>query len=126
MIELGPIDCSVALVVYDLQHPNQPIIYCSDAYCDMTGYARDEVLGKDCHFLQTPHSTIRRPKATIMPDKVAVHRLSQAIHDQQEIQVQILNFKKDGTPFTNVISIVPVELLSTGYRYAVGFQVELE
>ncbi|KAI9900579.1 hypothetical protein N3K66_004841 [Trichothecium roseum] len=126
VIELGPIDCSVALVVCDLQRPHQPIIYCTDTFCNMTGYTRSEVLGNDCLFLQTHQNASRRSKTSPVPDKAVVQRLGQAICDQKEIQARILNFKKDGTPFTNVVSIVPVDLSPAGYRYAVGFQVEAD
>lgn len=121
-IELGPIDGSVSLVLCDLELPDAPIVYASDSFLDLTGYSRDEVLGRNCRFLQTPGGTGSAPGPAV--DKAAVQRISQAVHTNQEIQIEIDNYKKNGQYFTNILSIIPIEIGSHPHRYAVGFQCE--
>lgn len=127
MIHLGPVDSSVALILCDLELPDHPIVYVSDSFCELTGYTRKEVLGRNCRFLQAPPPGLdKRTPAMIAADKVAIHRLRQSVQRQEEVQLQITNYKKNGAPFMNILSIIPVQLGSSGYRYAVGFQVQLE
>ena len=57
-------------------------------------------------------------------DKVAVHRMRQAVETCDEIQLEVTNYKKTGQRFTNILSIIPVQWDSTDYRYAVGFACE--
>jgi PAS domain S-box-containing protein len=125
-VELGPVDCSVALILCDLELPDSPIVYASDAFCELTGYSQHEVLGRNCRFLQVPHGRNPGTYTVSGADKAAKHHLHQAVAMQDEVQLQVTNYKKDGRRFTNILTIVPVAPTPTGYRYAVGFQVELE
>lgn len=124
-IELGAIDCSVALILCDLDAPDCPIVYTTDSFCAMTGYPRNEMLGQNCRFLQTPKGRYagRQIKAV---DKLAIHRMRQAINNQDEVQLQITNYKKSGQRFTNFLSIIPIKMAGTSQNFAVGFGVELE
>lgn len=118
-------DCSVAVVVCDLELLDTPIVYASDAFCELTGYAQSEVLGRNCRFLQTPGpGSPQGPRAPAVVDKVAVQRLRHAVQNREEIQMRLFNYKRNGQRFTNMLSIIPVQLHTTGHRYAVGFQSE--
>lgn len=125
-IELGPVDCSVALIMCDLQQPDCPIVYASDSFCDLTGYSMHEVMNRNCRFLQIPPGRRNNPAETIKAaDKVAIHRMRQAVQTRSELQLEVTNYKKNGTSFTNALSIIPVSPIGSDYRYIVGFQVEL-
>ena len=124
-IELGAVDCSVALVLCNLDHPDQPIVYASSSFCDLTGYSMAEVTGRNCRFLQTPGGC-KPSKSTTCTDAASVQRMRQAIQSRKEIQLRLTNFKKNGQPFHNLVSIIPLDLDSSGVRYAVGFQVEVD
>lgn len=124
-IELGAVDCSVALVLCNLDHPDHPIVYASRSFCELTGYSMPEVIGRNCRFLQTPGGS-HPSKAAVATDQSDVRRMRKAIHSHQEIQLRLTNFKKNGQPFRNIVSIVPLDLDSSGVRYAVGFQVEVD
>lgn len=127
VIELGAVDCSVAIILCDLEQPDAPIVYASDSFCQLTGYSQSEVLGRNCRFLQKPGpGSPRGAKTTAAVDKVAVQRLRHAVQNQQEIQLQLYNYKRSGQRFTNILSIIPIRMHPTGHRYAVGFQSELE
>lgn len=125
--EIGAVDCSVALVLCDLEQPDQPIVYASDAFCDLTGYSQAEVLGHNCRFLQKPHPSAKgKSKSKPRHDKAAASQMRHALQRGAEIQLTVLNYRKDGHRFNNLISIIPVELDESGYRYAVGLLVEVE
>ncbi|OAA51832.1 cellulose signaling associated protein ENVOY [Metarhizium rileyi] len=126
-VEIGAVDCSVALVLCDLEKPDHPIVYASDAFCDLTGYSQAEILGQNCRFLQKPCPGSRdmsKPKPN--HDKAAASRMRYALQAGREIQLQVVNYRKDGQRFNNFISIIPVRLDHSGYRYAVGLLVEVE
>ena len=124
-IELGAIDCSVALILCNLDLPDQPIVYASESFCELTGYSMSEVIGRNCRFLQTPGG-VKPSRASASTDKSSIQRMRRAIRSGQEIQLRLKNFKKNGQRFNNVLSIIPIDLDETGTRYAVGFQVEVD
>lgn len=117
MIDLGPIDCSVSLTLCDLEDPDMPIVYASDAFYELTGYAEHEVIGRNCRFLQAPYGV------NDGLDKAASRRMGSAIRNNQEIQVELWNWKKNGQRFKNILSIIPIMI--GGRRYAVGLQCEV-
>lgn len=93
-----------------------PIVYASDAFYELTGYTKHEVLGRNCRFLQTPYRVNRGA------DKAVARRMSSAIRHNQEIQIELWNWKKNGQQFRNILSIIPIVI--DGRRYAVGLQCE--
>ncbi|KAH6605809.1 putative PAS domain containing protein envoy [Trichoderma cornu-damae] len=125
-IDLGPLDCSVSLTLCDLSQPNAPIIYASPGFYELTGYSPREIMGRNCRFLQNPPH-VQQPAASSRhsesPDPVVEMR--RAIRANQEIRVEVPNYKKNGSRFTNLVTILPLWPDSTGHHYAVGLQVEL-
>lgn len=93
-----------------------PIVYASEAFYELTGYSKREVLGRNCRFLQTPYH------ANHGADKAAARRIGSAIRHNKEIQIELWNWKKNGQPFRNILSIIPIVM--DGHRYAVGLQCE--
>jgi PAS domain S-box-containing protein len=119
-VDLGAIDCSVSLTLCDLEQPDTPIVYASPSFCELTGYSMNEILGRNCRFLQTSPTTSPCPV-----DRAAIERMSKAVRGNQEIQLTVYNYKKNGQPFYNVLSIIPIRLGADGHRYAVGLQCEM-
>lgn len=117
LIDLGPIDCSVSLTLCDLEDQDMPIVYASDAFYELTGYSEHEVIGRNCRFLQAPYGM------SDGYDKAVSRRMGSAIRNNQEIQLELWNWKKNGQPFKNVLSIIPITI--GGRRYAVGLQCEV-
>nr|7AB7_A Chain A, Multi-sensor hybrid histidine kinase [Chloroflexus aggregans DSM 9485]7AB7_B Chain B, Multi-sensor hybrid histidine kinase [Chloroflexus aggregans DSM 9485] len=76
---------------------DQPIVFVNRAFSTITGYAPNEVLGRNARFLQGPQT-----------DAATVARLREAIAAARPIQERILNYRKDGQPFWNQLSISPV------------------
>eukprot|EP00607_Mallomonas_marina_P010914 CAMPEP_0182421260 /NCGR_PEP_ID=MMETSP1167-20130531/6573_1 /TAXON_ID=2988 /ORGANISM="Mallomonas Sp, Strain CCMP3275" /LENGTH=445 /DNA_ID=CAMNT_0024598213 /DNA_START=147 /DNA_END=1484 /DNA_ORIENTATION=- len=77
-------------VVSDPSLPDNPIVYCSEGFCKLTGYKRSEVLGRNCRFLQGPET-----------DQRAVDMIRQGIIDGRDVSVCLLNYKSDGSTFWN-------------------------
>jgi len=89
--------CSVNITIADATHPDAPLIYVNPAFSRTTGYAADDVLGRNCRFLQGPDTD---------PEHVAM--LRSAIAAERKVSVEMINYRKDGTPFTNALTMEPV------------------
>lgn len=85
------------MVITDPSEPDNPIVFCNEAFQTLTGYDRDEIIGRNCRFLQGPETS---------RDDVA--RVRTAIEAQTDIAVDLLNYRKDGTPFWNALYLSPV------------------
>ncbi|KAJ2897100.1 hypothetical protein MKZ38_004979 [Zalerion maritima] len=118
-IELGPIDGSCSILLCDLQSPDTPVVYASDPFCELTGYAKQEVLGQNCRFLQSPPGSTRKSESQGNAD--AIKRLGRAVSSCEEIQLEVVNYKKTGERFVNMLSLVPIQWGHDAHRYCVGF-----
>ncbi|KAF2120435.1 hypothetical protein BDV96DRAFT_641116 [Lophiotrema nucula] len=122
-IQLGVVDLSCAMVVCAADLPDEPIIYCSEGFETLTQYRSNEVLGQNCRFLQaasTPAGVNYRPHH-VASDLSVKAQLQMDVAARQETQVEVLNYKKNGEPFMNILSIVPVTWDSDQVKYLVGF-----
>ncbi len=81
----------------DASRHDMPLVYANEAFYRLTGYTQEEVLGRNCRFLQGPDT-----------DPAAVDTLRRARTMRTEVQVTLLNYRKDGTPFWNRLSVSPV------------------
>ena len=77
--------------------PDNPIVFANKAFLDLTGYEESEVLGRNCRFLQGPRT-----------DREMVRELREAVAAHQPISIEILNYRRDGSPFWNAVFIGPV------------------
>ncbi|CAG8905153.1 unnamed protein product [Penicillium egyptiacum] len=124
-INIGAVDLSCAFVMCDILIEDHPIVYVSEAFERLTGYTKDEIVGRNCRFLQAPDGRISAGAKRTFVDGQTVHRLRSTIDDRSEIQASIINYRKGGQPFMNLITMVPIQWDSDVYRYYVGFQVDL-
>ncbi|KAK9905733.1 hypothetical protein WJX75_005338 [Coccomyxa subellipsoidea] len=100
--------------ICDPNLPDNPIVFASDGFLEMSQYDRFEVLGRNCRFLQGPDTD---PKAiTIIRD---------AIKSQSEATVRILNYRKNGQPFWNMLTIAPMADVGGTSRFFIGVQVDV-
>ena len=81
----------------DAQDPEMPLVYANKAFLNMTGYALDEVMGRNCRFLQGDGT-----------DPQVIRKLHSALGDLKRTEATLLNYRKDGTPFWNRLLIEPV------------------
>jgi len=104
------------MVIADVRSPGVPIVFVNEAFLKLTGYDRSEVIGRNCRFLQGPATN---------GDDIAKIRL--ALASASPIEIDLLNYKKDGTPFWNRLFIKPVfhnEVLT--YFFASQYDATLE
>ncbi len=99
------------IVITSATEADNPIVYVNSAFERLTGYTADEASGRNCRFLQG--------EAT---DPETVARLRKAIAAQQDINEVILNYRKDGTPFWNDLTIAPVRDDDGNVTHFVGLQ----
>ena len=76
---------------------DNPIVFANPAFCELTGYDRDEILGRNCRFLQGPETS-----------EHSVARIREIIASQTVSTVEIVNYRKDGTPFINALQLGPI------------------
>nr|AML77691.1 putative LOV domain-containing protein [Squilla maritima] len=94
-ISLGRIKQSFVLT--DPCLPDMPIVYASDAFLSLTGYTRQEVLGRNCRFLNGPGTDVE-----------ALQEIKDGILADQVCKARILNYRKDESSFWNLLHISPV------------------
>lgn len=101
--------CNESVVIVDMQAKDQPIMYCNAGFLRMTGYSREEVVGRNCRFLQVRLFGLRGSKwQGAETDKEAVKRMRQGIASRSTLAVEVLNYRKDGRSFWNQFSLTPV------------------
>lgn len=85
------------MIITDPRQPDNPIVFANDAFLRLSGYAREEVIGHNCRFLQGPDT-----------DRDSVALVRDAIESRTAISIDLLNYRKDGTSFWNALYISPV------------------
>lgn len=126
VIRLGPVDLSAAFTVADINLPDAPLVYCSDTFLRLTGYERHEVIGRNCRFLQSPTGVIHKGQPRTDTDEGAVAHMARHMSSLEECQVSLINYRKGGQPFLNLLSLIPIPWgTTTNARYVVGFQTDL-
>lgn len=85
------------MVVTDPNREDNPIVFANGAFFDLTGYREQEVIGRNCRFLQGPDT-----------DRATVTEVRRALQEQRAVAVDILNYKADGEAFWNALFIGPI------------------
>ncbi|MGB7443570.1 MAG: PAS domain-containing protein [Coleofasciculaceae cyanobacterium] len=105
---------SCGIVISDARQPKNPIIYCNQAFLDITGYSRQEVLGRNCKFLQGEGT-----------EEDVIEQIRQSIKTHQECHVVLKNYRKDGTLFWNELTISPVKDSNGQLTHFIGVQTDV-
>ncbi|MBP0447631.1 PAS domain-containing protein [Roseomonas sp. SSH11] len=85
------------MILADPRQDDCPIAFANNAFLDLTGYEEAEVVGRNCRFLQGAGT-----------DPAHVRQLRDAIQEKRPTALEILNYRRDGTPFWNAIFMGPV------------------
>ncbi|GAB5407049.1 MAG: hypothetical protein Aurels2KO_52800 [Aureliella sp.] len=88
---------SEGITIADARATDRPLIYVNEGFTRLTGYSVEETVGTNCRFLQGPET-----------DAETVKVIRNAVSANRKCDVELLNYKKDGTPFWNHLSITPI------------------
>ncbi|ELY58953.1 bacterio-opsin activator domain-containing protein [Natronolimnohabitans innermongolicus] len=104
-------EAPVGITISDPALEDNPLVYINDAYQEITGYGYDEVVGRNCRFLQGEDSS-----------EAAIAEMAAAIDEDRPVTVELKNYRKDGTEFWNEVTIAPVRDETGTVTHYVGFQ----
>ena len=102
------------IIVTNPREIDNPTVFVNDAFCNLTGYSREECIGQNCRFLQG---------AGTDPAKVSLLRA--AVHAGEPLDVEIRNYRKDGSPFWNRLHMVPLYDASGALTYFFASQLDV-
>ncbi|OAA71731.1 Zinc finger domain-containing protein, GATA-type [Akanthomyces lecanii RCEF 1005] len=122
---LGPVDLSCAFVACDVTLEDCPVVYVSDSFQNLTGYSSYEVLGQNCRFLQSPDGKVEARAQRQYVDNSAVVRIKKGILERREVQQSLVNYRKGGKPFLNLLTLIPIPWDTDDIQYIIGFQIDL-
>jgi hypothetical protein len=99
------------VVIADPNLPDCPIVFANPAFYRITGFPPEEVLGRNCRFLQGPGT-----------DRDAVLAIRHALHEARPIDIRLVNYRRDGKRFVNELHMSPVRNAAGELRYFLGIQ----
>ena len=89
--------CINGITLSDPDQPDNPIVYANEAFELITGYDREEIIGRNCRFLQGNDR-----------DQPEIERIREALREHKPVTVTLRNYRKDGSLFLNQFSIRPL------------------
>lgn len=104
----------IASVVSDPRLPDNPIIALNHAFVELTGYEPHEVLDRNCRFLSGSRT-----------EPWLSEKIREGVRDHRPVLVEILNYKKCGTPFRNAVLVAPIYDEEDELSYFLGSQIEI-
>jgi PAS domain S-box-containing protein len=112
---LASIDHSpIASVITAARLPDNPIVAVNPAFCELTGYDREEIVGRNCRFLAGPET-----------EPAAQAALRHAVQGGRPLLVELTNYRKDGSAFLNAVMIAPVLGETGAVDYFLGSQMDV-
>ncbi|MEA1832461.1 hybrid sensor histidine kinase/response regulator [Methylobacterium durans] len=102
------------MIVTNPRQPDNPIVFANRAFIAMTGYAKHELLGRNCRFLQGPET-----------DSRTIAELRAAIAERRDFAAEILNYRKNGSTFWNALFVSPVFNAKGELVYFFGSQLDV-
>ncbi len=91
---------------------DNPIVYASDGFVEVTGYSRRDIVPRNCRFLQGP-----------LTDRLSVKRLRHSINNAEETVELLLNYRKNGDPFWNLLYVSPLLDEDSNVAFFLGGQI---
>ncbi|WP_458209377.1 bacterio-opsin activator domain-containing protein [Haladaptatus sp. NG-SE-30] len=107
-------EAPVGITIADARKDDEPLIYINEAFEELTGYPSEEVVGRNCRFLQGEDS-----------DPEAIAAMRTAIDADEPVTVDVQNYRKDGEQFWNRVTIAPVRDEQGEVSHFVGFQMDI-
>lgn len=114
-------ECVNGITLADPDLEDEPIVYANKAFERLTGYAQEEIIGRNCRFLQGENR-----------EQAARYQIREALDKQQNVEVTLCNYKKNGELFYNHLKINHLfdrkgrVMYLLGVQYDVTYKVEAE
>ena len=102
-----------SIVISDARQHDMPIVYMNQAFTRLTGYSERQVLGKNCRFLQGEET-----------QPASIQNIKNAIKNEQALTETLLNYKQDGTPFYNELTLTPIHDNQGRLTHYLGIQID--
>ena len=102
------------IIITDATADDCPITYANQGFAQLTGYSSEEVVGKNCRFLQGPETS-----------QDSIREVREAIKQGKPCRTTLLNYRKDGSTFWNDLQITPVRDQNGQVIYFVGVQTDI-
>ena len=87
----------MAICLSDPNRPDSPIVFANRAFIELTGYDEDDIVGRNCRFLQGPDT-----------DPKAVAKIRTALEQEDVVVVELVNYRKNGEKFWNALHLGPI------------------
>lgn len=104
----------IATVISNPRRPDNPLEVANPAFCQLTGYSESEIVGRNCRFL-----------AGELTEPWITGRIRDAIGSRRPVLVDILNYRRDGSPFRNAVLVTPLFDEEGDLAWFLGSQVDL-
>ncbi len=104
----------IAMVVSNPRRADNPLEFVNDAFCNLTKYTEEEIVGRNCRFLSGART-----------EQAAQERIREAIGSARPVLVDILNYRRDGSAFRNGVMITPLFDDEGRLAWFLGSQVDL-
>ena len=108
-------DSPIPSVISDPRLPDNPIVACNQAFCTLTGYAVEDIVGRNCRFLSGPAT-----------EPWLSEEIRRGVREHKPVLVEILNYKRDGQPFRNAVLVAPLYDEADQLLYFLGSQIEID
>jgi PAS domain S-box-containing protein len=102
------------MIITDARAGDYPVVFANEAFCRLSGYPREEILGRNCRFLQGPET-----------DPATVRRIREALAARKPLEIDIRNHRKGGEPFWNRLLMAPVHDANGELAYYFASQVDV-
>jgi diguanylate cyclase (GGDEF)-like protein/PAS domain S-box-containing protein len=105
---------TTGVIITDPYQSSNPVIFVNRAFTNITGYSAEEMIGQNCRILQGPET-----------NPYTLNKIQAAIAERRSLTCTILNYRKDGTPFWNELTISPVFDAAGRLMNFVGLQTDV-
>lgn len=105
---------SEGIIITDAARRGNPVVYANRGFERLTGYTSEEVMGRSCNFLQGPDTAA-----------AALDEIRAAVNGERQCTVELLNYRKDGAPFWNRLSITPIRDRGGRLTHFIGVQSDI-
>jgi PAS domain S-box-containing protein len=104
-------EAAIGITIADATADDTPLVYANSEFASLAGVDREDLPGRNCRFLQGEDT-----------DPETVDRIGDAIAAEEQVEAELLNYREDGTPFWNELTIAPVEDSQGETTHFIGFQ----